>query len=88
MPDQQLEGTFRELGRYGLAVERIIVNNVVETEESPFLRTKSREQRRYLKHIHGKYSGLEIIEIPMFPQEVKGPQRLEEVKKILVQGGM
>ena len=84
---EQLEGTFRELGRYGLAVGQIIVNNVVRTEESPFLRTKAREQRRYLEHIHGKYSGLEITEVPMFPQEVRGLQRLAEVKKILFQGG-
>jgi arsenite-transporting ATPase len=78
----QLEGTFRELDRYGLKVKRLIVNNVVKNEESHFLRTKARQQRQYLKHIHEKYAHLEIIELPMFPQEVKGLERLREVSKI------
>jgi arsenite-transporting ATPase len=85
---EQLEGIFRELGRYQLTVERMIINNVVKSEESPFLRTKTRQQRQYLKHIRGKYSKLELIELPMFPQEVKGLQRLEEVKEILFTGGI
>ena len=70
------------------AVKRIIINNVVKIEESLFLRTKAREQRQYLKHIHDNYADLQIIEIPMFPQEVKGPERLRMVEKILFQGGI
>jgi arsenite-transporting ATPase len=85
---EQLEGIFRELGRYQLTVERMIINNVVKSEESPFLRTKTRQQRQYLEHIRGKYSKLKLIELPMFAQEVKGLQRLEEVKKILFTGGI
>jgi len=80
---EQLEGTFRELGKYGLSVKQIIINNVVKIEESLFLRTKARQQRHYLKHIHEKYSKLKIVELPMFPQEVKGLQKLREVEKIL-----
>jgi len=79
----QLEGVFRELDRYGLKVKRIIINNVVQTEESEFLRTKARQQRQYLTHLHEKYYYLMIIELPMFPQEVKGVMRLREVGKIV-----
>ena len=78
----QLEGTLRELDRYGLGVKRIIVNNVVRTEESEFLRTKARQQGQYLKHIRERYYKLEIIEVPMFSQEVKGIEKLREVSKI------
>jgi arsenite-transporting ATPase len=83
----QLEGVFRELGKYGLSVKRIIVNNVVKEPDSDFLRTRSRQQQEYLKHIRENYSYLDIIEIPMFPQEVKGIKKLIEVDKILFQGG-
>jgi len=83
----QLEGVFQELGRYGLAVKRIIVNNVVKNPDSEFLRTKASQQKQYLQHIHEKYDNLRIIELPMFPQEVKGPQKLDEVQKILFEGG-
>jgi arsenite-transporting ATPase len=79
----QLEGVCRELDRYGLKLKRLIVNNVVKNEDSDFLRTRAQQQRRYLKHIHEKYSHLKIIELPMFPQEVKGVERLKEVSRTL-----
>ena len=80
---EQLEGIFRELGKYGLSVKRIIINNVVKIEDSLFLRTKALQQRPYLKQIYEKYSSLEIIELPLFPQEIKGVGRLKELEKIL-----
>jgi arsenite-transporting ATPase len=85
---EQLAGTLRELDKYGLSVRRIIINNVVKTGESEFLKIKALQQERYLKHIHEKYSGLKIAELPMFPQEVKGLPKLREVEKILFQGGI
>jgi len=84
----QLEGVFQELDRYGLFIKRIIVNNVVNNPDSEFMRTKAEQQQVYMQHIHDNYSHLEIIELPMFPQEVKGTRRLGEVQKILFQGGI
>jgi arsenite-transporting ATPase len=80
---QQLDGIFSELGNYGLAVKRLIINNVVQNEESEFMLTKSRQQKGYLQTIYDKYSHLEIIELPMFPYELKGMDRLREVEKLL-----
>ncbi len=80
---EQLEGTFRELDRYGLRVRRMIINNVVKNEESEFLKIKAGQQRAYLEHIHQTYANLDIIELPMFPQEIKGVERLREVEKLL-----
>ena len=80
---EQLEGTFRELGKFGLAVKRIVINNVVREKDSEFLNTKAAQQQGYLKHIHDTYSHLEIVEIPMFPREVKGLDRLREVARVL-----
>jgi len=80
---EQLEGVFRELNKYGLDIKRLIINNVVKAGDSEFLETRAKEQQAYLGHIYEKYSHLDIIEIPMFPQEVKGSERLREVGKIL-----
>jgi arsenite-transporting ATPase len=84
----QLEEVFQELGKYGLSVKRIIVNNVVSEPDSEFLRIKAEQQQVYLRHIHTEYNHLDILELPMFPQEVRGPQKLEEFYKILLQGGI
>jgi arsenite/tail-anchored protein-transporting ATPase len=80
---QQLEGVLGEMGKYGLSVKRIIVNNVVKTDDSHFLQARVQQQRPYLDHIQEKFSSLQITEIPMFPQEVKGIERLKETGKYL-----
>ena len=79
----QLEGTLRELGKFGLSVKQIIINNVVKIEDSLFLQTKARQQRPYIKQIHEKYSQLKITELPLFPREIKGLEKLRELGKIL-----
>lgn len=79
----QLEGIFRELDKYGLKVRQLIINNVVKAQGSDFLRTKASQQKGYLEHIYDKYSHLKIAELPMFPYELKGVERLREVGKIL-----
>ena len=80
---EQLGGTFREMNKYGLKVKQVVINNVVKTDESGFLQIKVKQQKQYLKHIHEKYSHLEITELPMFPREVKGLGSLGDVEKIL-----
>lgn len=80
---EQLEWIFQELSKYGLSVKQMIINNVVRTEESEFLKTKARQQKQYLEHIYEKYSNLKIVELPMFPREIKGLPKLREVERIL-----
>ena len=80
---EQLAGIFRELNKYGLKVTQLIINNVVRAEESEFLRTRARQQKGYLEHIYEKYSDLKLVELPMFPYELKGLDRLREAEKIL-----
>ncbi len=82
---EQLEGIFRVLDRYGLKVEQLIINNVVQAEDSDFLQTKASQQKHYLEVIYGRYSDLRIVELPMFPYELKGLDRLREVERILFQ---
>jgi arsenite-transporting ATPase len=79
----QLENIFRQLDEYGLIVRQLVVNNVVKEADSDFLLTKAGQQMSYLKLIYNKYSHLEVIELPMFPYEIKGLDRLREIEKIL-----
>lgn len=81
---EQLEDIFRELHRYGLRVRQLIINNVLRDRGSDFLLTKARQQQHYLELIYDRYSDLDIIELPMFPYELKGLERLKEVAAILL----
>jgi len=80
---EQLEGIFHKLNEYGLEVQQLIINNVVKEEDSDFLLIKARQQKNYLEAIYDRYSDLKIIELPMFPYELKGLERLKEVERIL-----
>ena len=80
---EQLEDIFRELNQYDLKVKRIIINNVATIDESSFMSTKVEQQKGYLERIHNTYSNLEIIELPMFPHEIKGLERLHKIEQLL-----
>ncbi len=80
---EQLESVFSQLCRYGLRVEQLIINNVIKVDDSEFLRTKAAQQKKYLNIIHERYTDIPIVEIPLFPYELRGWDRLKEVEKIL-----
>ncbi len=81
----QLDYIFREMGKYNLNVEQLIVNNRVKADTSEFLFMKAKQQQFYLDQIHDKYSDLRIVELSMFPHEIKGIANLKEVAGLLFQ---
>jgi arsenite-transporting ATPase len=83
----QLEHVFGELDRYGFKVKQLVVNNLIRAKDSDFLALKAGQQQPYLEAIHNRYSALPIVEIPLFPYEVKGLSRLEGVAGILFEDG-
>jgi arsenite-transporting ATPase len=84
---EQLEYVLGELDRYELKVRQLVVNNVVKDDSSAFLAQKAKQQQPYLEAIHERYSNMPIVEIPLFPYEVKGLSRLEKVAGILFGDG-
>ena len=80
---EQLDGVFCELDKHGLKVGQLIVNNVIKADGSEFLIAKASQQRKYLDLIYDRYSDMQIVELPMFPYEIKGWDRLKEVERIL-----
>jgi arsenite-transporting ATPase len=78
---EQLDGIIDELEKHGFTVHQLIVNNVIkEIGNSDFLEEKSRQQKKYLERIYRKYSHMQINEIPLFPHEIKGRERLRQVE--------
>jgi arsenite-transporting ATPase len=79
----QLDSVVDELRRYDLGISRLIVNNVVEESDSPFLAQKRQQQQQYLEQLRERHRDVPIVEIPLFPQEVRGVERLRTVGRIL-----
>jgi arsenite/tail-anchored protein-transporting ATPase len=81
---EQLDGILAELDKNGFKAEQLIVNNVIqEIGDSAFLKAKSSQQKQYIELLHRKYSQLQIVEIPLFPHEIKGIERLRQVEQSL-----
>lgn len=80
---RQLDTVVKELSRYGLGFTRLIVNNVLQVTDSDFLAQKAAQQRDYLEQLRKRYAPLPIIEVPLFPQEVRGMERLRNLGRLL-----
>ena len=82
----QLDDVVEELARYDLRISRLIVNNVVQVADSPFLEQKRSQQQPHLRRLRERHGGVPIVEIPLFPQEVRGVERLRAVGQLLAPG--
>jgi arsenite-transporting ATPase len=81
---EQLDGILAELERYGFRAEQLIINNVIkDISNSAFLREKAEQQRQYTNLVRGKYADMHIVEIPLFPHEIKGVERLRQIEQSL-----
>jgi len=81
---EQLDGMFEEFGRYGFKSDRLVINNVVKDPgDSDFLKSKAEQQQGYIDMVKTSYSNMQVTEIPLFPHEIKGIERLKEVGKSL-----
>ena len=79
----QIDGVLGELKRHELRISRLIVNNVVQESDSPFLEQKRRQQQLHLAQLRKRYGDIPIVELPLFPQEVRGVERLRAVGRLL-----
>jgi arsenite-transporting ATPase len=80
---QQLEGVLAELSRFGFGVKRLVINNVIAAPDSGFLASRAREQADHIRFIHEKFGHLKLVEVPMFPHEIMGLERVREVERVL-----
>ena len=79
----QLDDVLEELARYELGISRLVINNVVPAADSAFLEQKRRQQQPHLERLHQRYGHVPVVEIPLFPQEVRGVERLRAVGRLL-----
>ena len=84
---QQLEGVFAAFAENGFRLNQLIINNVIQAVDSHFLHSKREQQQHYLRFIQEEYADLSTNELPLFPYEIKGLQRLSEIGSTLFQTG-
>jgi len=68
------------LGKFGIKVRQMVINNVVESDGCKFCREKRKEQDRYINLIKGKFNGLKTMIVSSSSHEVKGLKALADFK--------
>lgn len=80
----QARRTLGDLAKFGLQVKNLLVNYVVENPDSDFLRRRQAMQQPYLQQLDEELGGtMRITRIPLFAEEVKGIDRLHQMRRLL-----
>jgi arsenite-transporting ATPase len=73
-----------EFERYGLPIHYLIINNVIKNPDCEFHHIRKEMQTPYINLLADEYGqSMEIITLPLFPHEVKGVDRLRELRRVL-----
>jgi len=83
MAIMETDQLIKSLGKYGIKVKQLIINNVMESEDCSFCRQRKEAQKKYIKQILEKFDTLQITEIPLQPEEVKGLDAIHNFKNLL-----
>jgi len=81
---EQLYTILDEMSNYGFRPDQLVINNVIkEVGDSGFLQAKADQQKAYIDQLYRRYSEMKIVELPLFPHEIKGLDQLRLVEECL-----
>jgi arsenite-transporting ATPase len=66
-----------------LSVRQMIVNNVLQSEGCSFCKERQKGQQKYLEEISETYPKLNKVIMPLFAGEVKGLEKLNQMRTLL-----
>ncbi|MCK4791110.1 MAG: ArsA family ATPase [Desulfobacteraceae bacterium] len=79
----ETERLINNLGKHGIKVKQLVINNVLRSSGCKFCREKRKEQDKYINQIRMKFNGLKTTIIPSQPREIKGIEALTSLKEQL-----
>src|SRR4030066_582990 len=81
---KQPERIIKDFDEYELRVNHLIVNYVIREADCNFHKVRREMQQAYIKVLNDLYSHrIELIEIPLSPQEIKGVDRIQRISEVL-----
>jgi len=79
----QVRRLMEELKKFGIEVNKIVMNGVLPEHPCEFHREMVRTQRRYLAELRRDYPGVELVEVPLLPVEIRGLEGIRRVERLL-----
>jgi arsenite-transporting ATPase len=83
MAIMETERLLKELAHFKITSRQLILNNVMESDESEFCRKRKASQLKYIGKVHDLFKTLKVVIVPLFPDEVKGLKALNMLKQVL-----
>jgi arsenite-transporting ATPase len=81
---RQTERIIKDFDEYGLKVNHLIINYVIQEADCNFHKIRKEMQQNYIQILNNQYSHrIGLIELPLMPQEVKGVERINKISEIL-----
>nr|WCZ58581.1 arsenical pump-driving ATPase [Andalucia godoyi] len=81
----ETERLIQELRRFGIDSHNLVVNQLLFPQEGcTMCSARSRIQQKYLDQLLDLYQDFHIVKLPLFPIEVRGPNRLTRFSRRLV----
>ena len=85
---RQTERIIRDFADYQLEVNHLIVNHVIKDADCDFHRVRREMQQHYIKILRDEYADhINVIEVPLSAQEVKGVEKIRRISAILFGSG-
>lgn len=77
----------KEFEGFGLQIRYILVNNVIKNPDSDFYSQRMEMQRKYIDMLSNDHGDrMQLVEVPLFPHEIKGVESLRELEAVLFAG--
>jgi arsenite-transporting ATPase len=81
---KQTERIIKDFDEYQLKVNHLIINYVIQEADCEFHKLRREMQQNYIKILTDQYAHrINLIEIPLSPQEIKGAERIKRISDIL-----
>jgi len=85
LPLYETERAYESLRKFKVPFNMIVMNKVLELRNDvPELKARLEAQKKVLTEVERRFKGLEIVKIPVFPEEPRGIEKLKELGGIIV----
>jgi len=81
----ETEKLIKSLRKYNIAVNQLVINNVLISGNCKFCEQKKKEQGKYITQVKKEFKELETTIVPLQPGDVTGLAALEDFKELLCQ---
>ncbi len=87
LPLYETQRAYESLKKFRVPFNMIVVNKVIEvSREIPEIKVKLEAQKKVLEEVERQFKGVEVVKVPMFPEEPRGLEWLEKLGGMILEG--